>query len=300
MEISRKPILHIYGYIYLTTNLVNDKKYIGQHQYSKPCIDPHYLGSGVAFTEAVNKYGKENSVVEVLDWAESPQELDYLEKLYIACYGAVRSSNFYNTAFGDELRSGLTEEELARWRQKISEAQKGPKNHQWGKQVPDDVKEKIRQSTLGPKNHNWGMVLSPERRELLRRVNTGREPSNKGVKMPPELLEQHTQAMRALASDPNWIAKNAAHLKRLNQSEVAIHTREQLAISRRQPVIQLSLDGEIIRQYVSGAEAGRATGYAKGNISKCCRGEIPTAYGYKWVYSKDFQRTPIILDKRGR
>lgn len=296
MEIIRKPILHIYGYVYLTTNLVNGKRYIGQHQYNKPYVDPKYLGSGTLFTEAVNEYGKENFIVEVLDWAENPQELDYLERCYIACYGAVRSKDFYNIAQGGDLRAGLTEEEKAQWRQKISEAQKGPKNHQWGKAISDDVKEKIRQSTLGSKNHNWGLVLSPERRELLRRVNTGRTPYNKGVKMSPELLERHNQAMRLLASDPDWIAKNAAHITKLNQSEVAIHNREQLAVSRRQPVIQLSMDGEVIARYVSGAEAGRATGYAKGNISKCCRGEIPTAYGYKWVYSKDFQRTPIILE----
>ena len=44
------------GYIYLTTNLVNNKKYIGQHRSST--FDPSYLGSGTLFVKALKKYGK--------------------------------------------------------------------------------------------------------------------------------------------------------------------------------------------------------------------------------------------------
>ena len=37
-------------YIYLTTNLVNGKKYIGQH-YGR--LDDKYFGSGVIITKAI-------------------------------------------------------------------------------------------------------------------------------------------------------------------------------------------------------------------------------------------------------
>ena len=45
------------GIVYMTTNLVNGKRYIGSH-----CGDPdsNYLGSGINLTHAIKKYGKEN------------------------------------------------------------------------------------------------------------------------------------------------------------------------------------------------------------------------------------------------
>ena len=44
-------------YIYLTTNLINNKKYIGM-QHGE--LNDDYLGSGNSITEAIKKYGKEN------------------------------------------------------------------------------------------------------------------------------------------------------------------------------------------------------------------------------------------------
>ena len=49
----------MYGYIYLTTNLVNDMKYIGQRKYGQP--EP-YLGSGVYLKRAIKKYGQINFI----------------------------------------------------------------------------------------------------------------------------------------------------------------------------------------------------------------------------------------------
>ena len=43
-------------YIYLTTNLINGKQYIGQH---KGELNDSYLGSGTNISKAINKYGKE-------------------------------------------------------------------------------------------------------------------------------------------------------------------------------------------------------------------------------------------------
>ena len=42
-------------YIYLTTNLINNKKYIGQH-YGK--LDDNYIGSGNTFKKAVENMEK--------------------------------------------------------------------------------------------------------------------------------------------------------------------------------------------------------------------------------------------------
>ena len=83
-------------YIYLTTNLINGKKYIGQHYGT---ITDKYLGSGVALTRAVNKYGKENFKKEILEIVKK-EEINEKEKYYIDLYNAVFSDEFYNIAYG--------------------------------------------------------------------------------------------------------------------------------------------------------------------------------------------------------
>ena len=86
------------GYIYLTTNLVNNKKYIGQHRSST--FDPSYLGSGTLFVKALKKYGSKNFSQEILCECETYEELDDKEIYYISLYDAVRSNEFYNISLG--------------------------------------------------------------------------------------------------------------------------------------------------------------------------------------------------------
>ena len=70
------------GCIYLTTNLVNGKKYIGKRQSS--VFDVRYKGSGKYLKNAINKYGWDNFSCEVLEWCETIEDLVNAEKRYIA------------------------------------------------------------------------------------------------------------------------------------------------------------------------------------------------------------------------
>ena len=83
-------------YIYLTTNKINGKKYIGQH-YGE--LDDKYLGSGVVFSRALLKYGKENFERKILE-ITTKDEVNEREKYYINLYNAVFSDDYYNIAFG--------------------------------------------------------------------------------------------------------------------------------------------------------------------------------------------------------
>lgn len=54
--------------------------------------------------------------------------------------------------------------------------------------------------------------------------------------------------------------------------------------SRRKNVFQLSVDGELLAEYKSVAEASEQTGLSKTCISRVCRGERKYSGGYIWKY----------------
>lgn len=89
----------MYGIVYCTTNLVNGKKYIGQHRCKSKEFDG-YLGSGATLSKAIDKYGKENFIRETVCESKDEDDLNELEKYYIEYYGADKSDLFYNTTEG--------------------------------------------------------------------------------------------------------------------------------------------------------------------------------------------------------
>lgn len=122
-----------YGFIYITTNMINGKRYIGQKKFDKYWNG--YLGSGRHLKNAIKKYGEENFVRDIVFIAYSKENLDKLEIEFINNYGAINNENFYNIAKGGEggnTYAGKSKEELKRIGKKISIANKGKlsgKNH---------------------------------------------------------------------------------------------------------------------------------------------------------------------------
>ena len=54
------------------------------------------------------------------------------------------------------------------------------------------------------------------------------------------------------------------------------------------PVLQLSLSGELIREWPSTRECGR-NGFRHSSVSACCRGEISHYKGFRWMYADDYK-----------
>ena len=81
-------------FIYLTTNLINGKKYIGRHSTNN--LEDGYLGSGTLLKRVVKKYGKENFKREILEHCKDLEESILQEKIWINSNNAERSSDYYN------------------------------------------------------------------------------------------------------------------------------------------------------------------------------------------------------------
>jgi hypothetical protein len=84
-------------FIYLTTNLINNKKYIGM--CTRDDADS-YLGSGTILKQSIRKYGKENFKRTILETCDDFDALCKAEKYWIEKYNAVDSSDFYNMIDG--------------------------------------------------------------------------------------------------------------------------------------------------------------------------------------------------------
>lgn len=89
--------------IYIITNDVNDKVYIGQTTKTlENRIQNHHnsmvTGVDTHIYRAMRKYGWEKFHFRQIATAESQEDLDYLEQYYIAKYDSVK--NGYNMSFG--------------------------------------------------------------------------------------------------------------------------------------------------------------------------------------------------------
>lgn len=121
----------MYGFIYLTTNNLNGKKYIGQKKYDKNGVWKTYLGSGINIQRAIKKYGAENFTREILEECETKEFLDEREKYWITFYDATNNRDFYNIASGGDggnTTKGYTKEQKAKLSEKISKQRKGKMN----------------------------------------------------------------------------------------------------------------------------------------------------------------------------
>lgn len=84
-------------FVYLTENLVNGKKYIGQHIGQE---NDSYLGSGSLLKRAINKHGSQNFKRVILEELETKEELDVAEQKWISRFDAVNDPWFYNLTQG--------------------------------------------------------------------------------------------------------------------------------------------------------------------------------------------------------
>ena len=61
----------MFHFVYVTTNLVNGKQYVGDHSTNN--LNDGYLGSGTLLKKAIKKYGKDNFLCEIKEFFDSKE-----------------------------------------------------------------------------------------------------------------------------------------------------------------------------------------------------------------------------------
>lgn len=133
--------------VYLTTNLVNGKKYVGSHFSS----DDDYLGSGVLISKAIKKYGKSN-FKKIILW-EGPEDLRYIkEEEFCVLYDVKNNNEYYNlTNKGTGLPKGFkfSEEIKQKYKQERKDRLENFRKSEIGKWIKTDKgKEHLKKQNL--------------------------------------------------------------------------------------------------------------------------------------------------------
>jgi len=103
------------GIIYLTTNNINGKQYIGVDSKN----DKNYYGSGKIIKLALKKYSRTNFTKEILEENDNDKYLFEREQYWIDKYNAIENENFYNIAEGGKGGAGTLVNEESKKLHKI-------------------------------------------------------------------------------------------------------------------------------------------------------------------------------------
>lgn len=242
--------------IYLITNLINNKKYVGQtinieQRWKNHIKDSTKLVSRYLY-RAMNKYGIENFKFEVIEDnipinLVSEREVHWISELN------TKAPNGYNMTDGGEGSVG----------RKMSEHTK---------QVLLDYK----------KNNK----VSEESRLKMSTSQKERYEKN------PELKQKLSKKLKGIPKNSNenyvkaWESKSEKEKNDFQTKGVE---------ARKVKILMLDIDNEsTLKEFESVRSASRwiqeNTDYPKAghqNITKACKGKINYVYGYKWIYKQE-------------
>lgn len=168
--------------IYLRTNKINGKQYVGQTTNIKQRQNAWLykkIYAGEAINNAREKYGTDNFTFQILRECKTINELNDWEKYYIDKLNTT-SPNGYNLTDGGEgrLHSKISEET----RQKMSVAHSGERNIMFGRTHTKEARYKIRNSRLGKKGH----IQTEETKKKISETHKGNKNPNFGKPLSDE------------------------------------------------------------------------------------------------------------------
>ena len=272
--------------IYLYTNIINNKVYVGQTfnegtRYSAHKNSPKHIGQKNVFRsyfhEAIAKYGFENFKYEViyeLEYEDSyidlvKKALDSLEIYLIKKYNSNDPAYGYNLTEGGGGTIGFKMSE--EHKKKISEALKA-KNMHWN----DNQRNAIKNRKV-PEHHSGKKILKYSLEgEFLEEFSS--------LSFASESVNGHPNALSvALKRDRNkglyknyyWIYKESDNI----QQSIEVPKKE---VKCNKKVKQYSLDGTLIKEWDSLSDIARRQGKCLSTISDGIKRNPNNYLGYKW------------------
>lgn len=271
--------------VYIHRCMDNNKSYIGiakgnpenrwGHNGKKYKKD-----SQPVFYNAIKKYGWDR--FEHIIWAINleHEEAKHIEKLLIALF-QTNCRRYKNPSYG------------------YNETDGGDGSS--GREVKPETREKIG-------NAHRGKVLSAEHKDKISKFLTGRPGTMKGKHHSDEtrkkmsdshlgmiFTEEHKKNMSIANQKEAAGFHNHRHTEETKQKQreatAARNATEEWKLNNRlklsKPVIQCTIDGEIIKLWSWVQGASDSLGILTSGIIRCCQGKYKSAGGYNWKYLYD-------------
>lgn len=141
-----------YNFVYLTTSIIDDKKYVGEHSTDDLECEKtkNYLGSGKYLKNALNFHGKEKFHRKILEFFPAKEEAFNAQEKYILEFNTIYP-NGYNISpkGGGNVIGGISEETKELIRKKVHQKLLGNNPN---KETRNKLREKAKQRTLSEKS----------------------------------------------------------------------------------------------------------------------------------------------------
>lgn len=291
--------------IYMIQNKVNGKIYIGQsvdiekrwNRHRGELRDNSHVNKHLQ--NSWNIHGEDNFEFTIICECNENQ-LNTMEEYYIFELISYDRRVGYNKNYGgssgrptEEARKKMSEVNKGKTlseetRKKMSEARKGENHPFYGQHHTAESRKKISESKKDKytgENAPWyGKHLPEEARRKLSEANKGKHHSKETRKKMSETRKgkTHSEEARKKMSESKKGENNYWYGK--------LGVKHHSSV----PVVQLTLDGELVKVYDAIMEAERS-GFNPSNITSCIKGRRKTCGGYKWMYKSDYE----VMKKEG-
>jgi group I intron endonuclease len=272
--------------IYVITNIINNKIYIGQTNNPKLRWSQHksnakYNRGHQVITRAISKYGSENFTFEVIASCQDQKDADKAEEEIIIQRESRNPDKGYNVDAG-----GNTTPRTPEVLKKISDGLKRfyakNHNHMKGKKLSDEWKSNIAKSSVGKRGTNSGKKFDDSWRLKISKSQIGKERKTK--RRFPDNIEK--EMCRLYLEDKRSMYSLAKEFK-CNRTLIAdilqrnnITTRQSNNVNKKY-LFSFEQELNICKEYVSGNISRSALG-KKFGCSKTTIREILLRHGVKF------------------
>lgn len=253
--------------IYKIKNKVNNKVYIGQSinlntryaQHLRQLILGCHFNS--YFQHSFNKYGKDNFIYEIIEYAEDLSLLNSKEGFWVEYYGGINSDLIYNSR--DPLTGACSDYVKRRFKD-----MSGENNPNYGNKWTDEQKENSSKARKGISlEERIGKEKADLTKEKMRKSQTGRA-------HPEEVKEKIRQA--------NIGEKNPAFGRgdrQLGENNPMYGKKS----GQRKCIIQFDKEGNVVKEYEFLSQV-KEEGFHIGNVAAAARGKLKSSGGFIWKY----------------